>query len=316
MPVRYSKDALAPDGPLPGPPIAEVLICRPSPELSVFLIGTSGFSYDDWRGTFYPKAMLDKDMLGFYAERFPMVEVNSTYYTVPSADSMRAMAAKVPKDFEFVVKAHGSITHERGPLAKNLPPFLAAVAPILEAGKLGCLLFQFPGSFHVDDDGLEYLSELREALPPEWPAVVEFRHDSWLRDEVTDALTHMDLGFVNCDMPRLRGLLPPTDIVTSTVSYVRFHGRKADAWYGAEEAWQRYDYAYKDEELVEWVPRLVDIGRRSRKTYVVFNNHPRGLSAENAREMRRKLAEAEPSMEFKTGLELMRTQTTLDGFEK
>jgi uncharacterized protein YecE (DUF72 family) len=280
----------------------------------VFLIGTSGFSYDDWRGPFYPKSILDKDMLGFYAERFPMVEVNSTYYTVPSAESMRAMAAKVPEGFEFVVKAHGSITHERGPLARTLPPFLAAIDPIRQAGRLGALLFQCPGSFHIDDDGIGYLQELREALPPEWHAVVEFRHDSWLREETHAALTHMGVGFVNCDMPRLRGLLPPTDIVTSHISYVRFHGRKADAWYGAEEAWQRYDYLYSEKELDEWVPRLLDIGRRSRKTYVVFNNHPRGKSAENAQALRRKLAEAEPGMDFKTGLELMRKQTTLNGF--
>jgi len=280
----------------------------------VFLIGTSGFSYDDWRGPFYPRAIPDKDMLGFYAERFPMVEVNSTYYTVPSADAMRAMAAKVPEGFEFVVKAHGSITHERGPLARTLPQFLAAIEPIRQAGRLGALLFQFPGSFHIDDDGVEYLTELREALPPDWPAVVEFRHDSWLREEAYAALTHMGFGFVNCDMPRLRGLLPPTDIVTAHLSYVRFHGRKADAWYGAEEAWQRYDYLYAEKELDEWVPRLLDIGRRSRKTFIVFNNHPRGKSAENARALRRKLAEADPSMDFKTGLEIMRMQTSLDGF--
>jgi len=281
----------------------------------VFLIGTSGFSYDDWRGFFYPKAILDKDMLPFYAERFPMVEVNSTYYTVPSAGSMRAMASKVPSDFEFVVKAHGSITHERGPLTKSLPPFLKAIEPIKEVGKLGCLLFQFPGSFHCDDYGLAFLGELREALPEEWPAVMEFRHDSWVRDEVYDALNHLDFGFVNCDMPKLRGLLPPTDIVTSPISYVRFHGRNAANWYEHEEAYQRYDYVYADVELDEWVPRLVDIGRRSRKSYVVFNNHPRGQSAENARALRGKLAQAEPGLEFKSGLEIVRKQRTLDGFQ-
>ena len=79
----------------------------------MFKVGTSGFSYADWKGYFYPRVMQERDMLAFYAERYPMVEVNSTYYKVPAARNMSSMAAKVPEGFEFVVKAHGSITHER-----------------------------------------------------------------------------------------------------------------------------------------------------------------------------------------------------------
>jgi uncharacterized protein YecE (DUF72 family) len=108
--------------------------------------------------------------------------------------------------------------------------------------------------------------------------------------------------------------MPPVAEYTSSVAYVRFHGRNAANWYEHEEAYQRYDYVYADAELDEWVPRLVDIGRRSRKTYVVFNNHPRGQSAENARALRGKLAQAEPGLEFKSGLEIVRKQRTLDGF--
>jgi uncharacterized protein YecE (DUF72 family) len=280
----------------------------------MFRVGTSGFSYADWKGPFYPRGIQERDMLAFYAERYPVVEINSTYYQVPSARNMATMASKVPREFEFVVKAHGSITHQRVDPGESLPPFLAGVEPLLEADRLGCLLFQFPSAFRHSDENMDLLVDLRDHLPREWPSVVEFRHSSWLRGRTYEALAAMDLGFVNCDMPSLRGLMPPTDIVTSDVGYVRLHGRNAGAWYDHDQAWERYDYLYSDQEIVEWVPRLMDIARRATRTYVVFNNHPRGQSAQNADTMRRKLAEADPGSDFVTGLELARRQTSLDGF--
>lgn len=280
----------------------------------MFRVGTSGFSYADWKGYFYPKGISETDMLAFYADRFPLVEINSTYYQVPSAKNMRTMASKVPEDFEFVVKAHRSITHERIDPESTLPPFLEAIEPIKEADKLACLLFQFPNSFRHSEANASYILGLRDALPRDWPSVVEFRHSSWLRGKMYEALSAMELGFVNCDMPRIRGLMPPTDVVTTDIAYVRLHGRNAGAWYDNDQAWERYDYLYSDQEITEWVPRLMDVARRARKTYVVFNNHPRGQSTENADTMRRKLAETDPGSDFVTGLELARKQTNLDGF--
>jgi uncharacterized protein YecE (DUF72 family) len=285
-----------------------------SDSVSVFRTGTSGFSYQDWKGPFYPRGIHDRDMLAFYAERFPMVEINSSYYRIPSVKAVRSMVAKVPEDFEFVVKAHGSITHERRPPDRSIPPFLEALEPMVDASMLGCLLFQFPNSFRHSPDNTLFLQGLREALPREWPSAIEFRHSSWLRGSVYEALTAMGLGFANCDMPRVRGLMPPTDVVTSDIAYVRLHGRNAGAWYDHDEAWERYDYLYTDQELAEWVPRLLDIARRANKAYVVFNNHPRGNSAQNADTMRRKLVEADPGSDFTTGLELAREQRSLDGF--
>jgi uncharacterized protein YecE (DUF72 family) len=280
----------------------------------MFKVGTSGFSYADWKGHFYPKGISDRDMLAFYTESYPMVEINATYYKVPTVKSVKTMVGKVPEDFEFVVKAHMSITHEREPPERSLPPFLEAIGPMLDSGMLGCLLFQFPGSFRHSQPSLEFLVDLRDHLPRDWPSVVEFRHSGWLRGSVYETLAAMELGFVNCDMPAIRGLMPPTDVVTSDISYVRLHGRNAGAWYDHDQAWERYDYSYSDQELTEWVPRLMDIARRSRKTYVAFNNHPRGQSAQNADTLRRKLADADPGADFVTGLEMARQQTNLDGF--
>jgi uncharacterized protein YecE (DUF72 family) len=253
-------------------------------------------------------------MLAFYADHYPMVEINATYYKVPSVKNVRAMVEKVPEGFEFVVKAHQSITHDRDPPERSLPPFLEAIGPMQEAGMMGCLLFQFPNSFRHSEPSMEFLHDIRENLPRGWPSVLEFRHSGWLRGSVYEALSSWELGFVNCDMPSIRGLMPPTDVVTSSIAYVRLHGRNAGSWYDHDQAWERYDYSYSDQELVEWVPRLLDIAKRARKAYVVFNNHPRGQSAKNADTMRRKLADADPGAEFVTGLEMARQQTSLDGF--
>ena len=280
----------------------------------MFKVGTSGFSYADWKGHFYPRGIHESDMLAFYTDRFSMVEINATYYQIPTIKNVRAMVDKTPEDFEFVVKAHRSITHDRQAPEMSLPPFLEAIGPMLDAGKLGCLLFQFPGSFRHSQSATEFLQDLRENLPRDWPSVVEFRHSGWLRGTVYETLAAMDLGFVNCDMPSIRGLMPPTDVVTSDIAYVRLHGRNVGSWYDHDQAWERYDYSYSDQELTEWVPRLLDIARRARKAYVAFNNHPRGQSAQNADTMRRKLAEADPGAEFVTGLEMVRQQTSLNGF--
>lgn len=280
----------------------------------MFKVGTSGFSYPDWKGHFYPRGISDREMLPFYCDRYPMVEINSTYYQVPKAANMRAMVGKTPEGFEFVIKAHRSITHEGQEPHLSLPPFLEGVGPVLEMGKLGCLLFQFPNSFRHSEETTSFIHDLRDELPREWPAVVEFRHSGWLRGTVYEALARMDLGFVNCDMPSIRGLMPPTDVVTSDIAYVRFHGRNAGSWYDHDQAWERYDYGYSDQELTEWVPRLMDTARRSRKAYVVFNNHPRGQSARNADTMRRKLVDSEVGDDFVTGLEMARKQMSLDRF--
>ena len=104
----------------------------------MFKVGTSGFSYGDWKGYFYPKGIQERDMLAFYADAYPMVEINSTYYQIPSAKNMRTMASKVPQEFEFVIKAHQSITHERQDPDEALPPFLEAIEPIQDHGDKNC----------------------------------------------------------------------------------------------------------------------------------------------------------------------------------
>ena len=144
-------------------------------------IGTSGFSYDDWRGYFYPEDLPKNQMLSYYAERFPVVEVNATYYALPSPAMFAQMARKVPVGFEFVVKANKEMTHAEEPQPEVFAAFRAALEPLRESGCLGCVLGQFPWSFRNTPENRDALRRFREELDA-IPGVVEFRNSGWSKE--------------------------------------------------------------------------------------------------------------------------------------
>ncbi len=254
----------------------------------MILVGTSGFSYTDWRGAFYPEGLGERDMLAFYATRFPVVELNFSYYRMPNARTLGAMAAKVPERFQFAIKAHQSMTHDIGsdPGTRGVAfsEFRAALEPLEKTGRLGCVLFQFPWKHRPGTETEAYLGEMRERYT-DLPLVVEFRNIEWDRAETYDTLARLNLGYCCVDEPRLKGLLPRQSLVTSDLGYVRFHGRNTAKWYSHREAWERYDYLYSREELGEWVPRLRQMEEKASKTYVLYNNCHAGQAARNAQMM-------------------------------
>ncbi len=254
----------------------------------MIMVGTSGFSYADWRGPFYPEGLAERDMLAYYAARFPVVELNFSYYRMPSARTLGAMVTRTPEGFEFAVKAHQSMTHDfsSGPEGRRtaFAEFRAALRPLEDAGRLGCVLFQFPWKHHPGPDTVAYLAEIRERYP-DVPVVVEFRNAEWDRPQTYEVLRRHNLGYCCVDEPRLRGLMPRQSLTTSDLGYVRFHGRNAAKWYAHKEAWERYDYLYSREELEEWVPRIREMAAKATKTYVLYNNCHAGQAARNAQMM-------------------------------
>lgn len=144
-------------------------------------VGTSGFSYKEWKGSFYPEDLADKQMLRFYGERFRSVEINNTFYRMPKASVLEAWATEVPVDFKFVLKAPQRITHmQRLKDAGDSLLYLLKVADVLKE-KLGPLLFQLPPFLKKDAPRLR---EFLGLLPKEYRAAFEFRHQSWFDDEV------------------------------------------------------------------------------------------------------------------------------------
>ena len=250
------------------------------------VLGTSGFSFDDWVGPFYPPGARRQDMLAFYAQHFRAVEVNATYYRIPPPSTMQGLDRKTPDGFEFIVKAHQSMTHEKGaPDAATFGAFLAALEPLQSAGKYRGALLQFPWAFRPTRAARERLDLLGKGLAPAAPLFVEFRHASWLDERVFRYLDERGIGYCSVDEPALPGLVPALARLTGTVGYVRFHGRNARTWWG-RGAGDRYDYDYSPEELKEWVRKIRELAEKASKVYVFFNNCHAGQAARNALLMR------------------------------
>lgn len=227
-------------------------------------------------------------MLDYYKDHFDCVEINSTYYRIPHARIFYHLNNKTPDDFQFIVKAHKDFTHTRGEKTDSASEVLEAVKPIEEAGKLKGFLAQFPWSFKLNRQNLEYLKRHLHDFG-DHNLFVEFRHSSWVRDEVFDMLTREGIGYCNVDEPQLNQMLKPDSRATISIGYVRFHGRNAGKWWGG--GGERYDYDYKDDELREWLEHLRKLKKKTDTVYLFFNNCHQGQAVKNAKLLKQMLQE-------------------------
>jgi len=254
--------------------------------MAKLFIGTSGFSYNDWRKVFYPDRLPTSDFLSFYSREFSAVELNFSYYRIPDTRQCMRMLEKSDDRTEFVVKAFQGLTHECSDesLSEVLPKFKASIDPFWQEGRLGAVLLQFPQSFHYRTKSRIYLKSLIERFDP-LPLCVEFRQQEWIKGSVLDTLKELHVGFVCVDEPALRGLLPPLAEATSSIGYIRFHGRNKSKWYTGDTK-ERYDYLYSEDELKEWIPRISAIAKNTERLFIFFNNHKKGQAVANAKMMR------------------------------
>ena len=272
-------------------------------------------------GHFYPsEAKTAEARLRYYAEQFPIVEVDSTYYFPPSEKNSVLWIERTPKDYTFNVKAYSLLTnHPTRPdsLYKDLqlPEELAdkknlyreqlpdtivdevwqrfrdALMPLHSAGKLGAVLFQYPQWFVIGRKNKDYILECAERLK-EFRIAIEFRHKTWLEernvDETLSFLSNHDLPYVSVDMPQgFDSSLPPIAAATADdIAMVRFHGRDRKAWAKKNvSASERFRYEYSEAELNEWVPKIKDISGQARETHVLMNNCYRDFAVNNARQL-------------------------------
>jgi uncharacterized protein YecE (DUF72 family) len=180
-------------------------------------VGTSGWSYKEWRGSFYPPKMPADSMLQYYASRFSTVEVNNSFYRIPSEAVLAGWAGQVGPEFRFVMKASRRITHNNRLKDEDgsLGYFLRAVNPL--GPRLGPTLFQLPPTFKRDPARLQ---NFLEKLPRRWPAAIEFRHESWYEDSVYELLRARDVALVAVDEDAGEGSGAPL-LVTASWGYVR-----------------------------------------------------------------------------------------------
>ena len=236
--------------------------------LNNILLGTSGWSYRDWIGPFYKKK--EKSMLKAHSKVFKTVEIDSTFYAYPSKGTVMGWVKYSPEDFVFSAKLPKLITHEKmlnleEGVEEDLNRFCDLIRPILLNGKLGCLLIQLPPKYAFD---LDHLDKFFRILPPEFKFAVEFRHLSWMRNEIWKLLKKYRVAYTIVDEP----LLPPEVQVTSDFAYFRWHGHGTRPW---------FNYRYKVEELQPWVPKVRKVAKGVKKVYGYFNNHFHGYAVEN-----------------------------------
>ncbi len=254
-------------------------------------IGPAGWSYRDWEGIVYPKQR-GLDQLQYLSELFTTIEINSTFYRPPSRKTGESWARRTDHcpDFRFTVKLGRSLTHQREEMdPAEIKQWKEGVGPLLEAGKLGAVLVQFPWSFKNRHPSREYLVRLVEKFP-EMPLVIEFRHGSWDEPEVLDFLRGLGVGICGIDQPLIGHSLPPRPDVTSRVGYFRCHGRNYGNWFrekpGRDE---RYNYLYSAEELNQQIQLVSTIQEKAQEVYVIYNNHFQGQAVVNALQLRHRL---------------------------
>lgn len=249
---------------------------------AVVKIGTSGYSFLDWIGPFYPEGIERGKMLDYYIQHFKTVEINSSYYGIPHPRVFENMIKKVPEGFEFFVKAHRSLTHDRKEIIAPINQFLEAVTPLKEAGMLSGVLLQFPFSFKYNPYNLVYIRRAKDMLAG-CDVIVEFRHRGWVREDVFKLFKEEQIIYCSVDEPNLDQLIEPDAIYTTKTGYVRFHGRNRQTWWSG--GGERYDYLYTDAQLSEWALKINKMKETTDRIYLFFNNCHHGQAVKNAKMM-------------------------------
>ena len=274
-------------------------------------------------GVFYPRgADSAEERLAYYAETFPIVEIDATYYALPSPRVAEAWVARTPPDFVFDAKAHALMTGQptevkrlpkdiRNALpadlaakprlyARDLPSelrdavwdmYLAGLAPLIASGQLGSVLLQYPRWFFPTSESRDQILEARGRLG-DVRCAVELRSESWFneknRDRTLGFLADHSIPFVMVDGPQgLRSSVPPLLAVTSPeLALVRFHGRRSETWEASGiPVVERFRYLYSEQELAEWVPRLREAAEEAREMHILMNNCYANYGSTNAREL-------------------------------
>jgi uncharacterized protein YecE (DUF72 family) len=244
-------------------------------------LGTCSWADEGLLKTWYPRGVsTPAARLGYYAERFDTVEVDSPFYALPAPEVTGRWAKRTPDDFVFHVKAHASMTgHEPADQEVAFGAFRAAVEPLELSGKLRAVLLQYHPRFVKSAVAKEELSRVRALLDPLVP-LVEFRHKSWLEPwEQTDTFSFLEangLAYVSVDAPATRAsnVVPRIAAATHSLAYIRFHGRNWQTWNirGGKSS-DRFDWMYSPEELGEWVAPVGRLTESADEVYALFNNN-------------------------------------------
>ena len=240
------------------------------------LIGPAGWSYPDWEGIVYPR----RRPRGFHeaaylAQHFDTIEINTSFYNPLRPEVAASWVEKVRRNpsFLFTAKLWKRFTHERNASLQDEKTYKQGIEPLASSRRLGALLLQFPWSFRNTRENHEYMAGIFMQFA-EYPLVVEVRHSSWNQPEVFAWLHAQGVGFCNIDQPVIGRSVAPTEASTTSIGYVRLHGRNYDHWFASnEQPHERYNYLYSLDELKPWVERITRIADATEIVFVITNNH-------------------------------------------
>ncbi len=259
------------------------------------LVGTCNWSDHQ---NFYPRGLLAKERLAYYARVFPLVEIDTSFYAIPSPERTAAWVAATGEEFRFNIKAYRALTyHEREkgvprePTSEEEQEFARALAPLQQSGKLRAIHYQFPPWFTASPRNLDRLARLRDRHREDL-LVVEFRHRSWVEGDrqaqLLDLLSEARLSLCTVDEPQLGSGSFPTlpEVTDPRLGVVRFHGRNWQRWYvSGRTSADRFDYLYNREELAGWVPQVRALAAQVEELHLLFNNNRSNYAVVNGLEM-------------------------------
>jgi uncharacterized protein YecE (DUF72 family) len=251
------------------------------------LVGPAGWSYSDWSGVVYPQHRLHGfHEASYLAEYFDTIEINTSFYQPlrPALATQWIERVEANPRFLFTAKLWQKFTHEGGTTADDEKVVREGFDILMEAGRLGAVLLQFPFSFHHSAENQARLNQIMKAFRA-YPLAVEVRHASWARKDFFELLHERGAGFCNIDQPVIGKSLGPSERATARVGYIRLHGRRYDTWFSDDPnspPEERYNYLYNDKELEPWAERIRHVAEHTQTTFVVMNNHYQGKAIVNA----------------------------------
>ena len=258
-----------------------------APQPTGLYVGPAGWTYADWAGIVYPaRKPRDFHEPAFLAEFFDTIEINTSFYQPLRPAVCWQWVERVAHNprFRFTAKLWQRFTHEGMAGVEEEKEVRPGYDMLMDAGRLGALLLQFPFSFHRTRENLAYLKKLLKKFQP-YPLVVEVRHATWNNSAFYKMLAERGVGFCNIDQPLIGRSLSPSERVTSPVGYVRLHGRRYDTWFTDDPhspPEERYNYLYSTGELEPWAERIRHVMETAGATFVVTNNHFQGKGVVNA----------------------------------
>lgn len=251
----------------------------------------SDWQHPDWRNAFYGKSLSDAASVEFLARYFDGAELPQTQWEFPRRETMAVLAHRVlgnPR-FRFNPLLHRAFTHDREMDPAKVAQFCDGLRPLLEAGRLGCLVMQFPWVFKFTEENKQAFLDLRRAFG-EFPLVAEFRHASWQYPEAQGLLIDYKVGFVNVDLPMHIRATGPSAELTSPIAYFRLHGHNRQLWHREwehrESRFVEDEYQYRTLQLLEWQRRIERVCPYADSCFVAFTNDRDAVSASNALALR------------------------------